>query len=60
LRERARRHGRSLQQELLSILEAAAAKPRSPAMPLPIQLKTVRTNASSTWSRAEIYDNESY
>lgn len=59
LRERANRHGRSLQQELLLILESAAAEPASDtAAPPPIELKTVRTAGTSTWSREEIYDDE--
>jgi plasmid stability protein len=59
LRERASKHGRSLQQELLSILELAAAEPvRVTGAPPPIQLKTVRTNEPSTWSRDEMYDDE--
>jgi plasmid stability protein len=56
LRERASRHGRSLQQELLVILEAAAAEPvPATTAPAPIQLNTVRTPGSSSWSREEIY-----
>ena len=55
LRERARRHGRSLQQEVDSLL-VEAGEP-SATLP-PIQLKTVRTDASSRWSRAEIYGDE--
>ena len=35
LRERARRHGRSLQQELLDILKAAAAEPMPSSASLP-------------------------
>jgi plasmid stability protein len=59
LRERASRHGHSLQQELLSILESAAAEPASAATaPPPIRLRTVRTGGTSTWSREEIYGNE--
>jgi len=59
LRERASRHGHSLQQELLSILESAAAEPASPTTaPPPVRLKTVRTGGTSTWSREEIYGNE--
>jgi len=59
LRERAARHGRSLQQELLSILETAAAEPASgtDALP-PIRLKTVRTAGASTWSREDIYGDD--
>jgi PHD/YefM family antitoxin component YafN of YafNO toxin-antitoxin module len=57
LRERARRNGRSLQQEVRSILAAAEADESPAALP-PIQLKTVRTTVSSRWSRAEIYGDE--
>jgi PHD/YefM family antitoxin component YafN of YafNO toxin-antitoxin module len=55
LRERARRHGRSLQQEVDSILAEAD---ESPAALPPIQLKTVRTATSSRWSRMESYGDE--
>jgi plasmid stability protein len=59
LRERASRHGHSLQAELLSILEAAATEPPpATTVPSPIRLKTVRTGGSSTWSRREIYGDE--
>jgi plasmid stability protein len=59
LRERASRHGRSLQQELLAILEAAAAEPMSAMTALsPVELKSVRTVGSSSWSRGEIYGHE--
>jgi len=59
LRERATKHGRSLQAELLSILEAAAAEPSSGTeVPDPIRLTTVRTAGSSSWSREEIYGDE--
>jgi hypothetical protein len=57
LRESARRNPRSLQREVRSILAAAEADESPAALP-PIQLKTVRTTASSRWSRAEIYDDE--
>lgn len=56
LRERASKHGRSLQAELLSILEAAANEPVSAAAHRhPIRLTTVRAGGSSTWPREEIY-----
>ena len=59
LRERARRHGRSLQQELLAILEAAAVEPVSaPASLPPLQLTMVNSGGSSAWSRAEIYGDD--
>jgi antitoxin (DNA-binding transcriptional repressor) of toxin-antitoxin stability system len=57
LRERARRHGLSLREEVLAILAAAEGGAGSAAMP-PIRLTTVRTSASSTWSREEIYGDE--
>src|SRR5215469_5570000 len=52
LRERARRHGRSLEQELRAILDAAESVP-GPARLSPIRLTTVRTAGDSTWSREE-------
>jgi len=59
LRERASRHGHSLQQELLLILESAASERATdrPVLP-PIRLTTVRTAGTSTWSREEIYGDE--
>jgi hypothetical protein len=59
LRERATRHGHSLQQELLLILEAAAVEPVTDLAPLPpIRLHTVRSGATSTWSRDSIYGED--
>jgi plasmid stability protein len=58
LRERARRHGRSVQQEVLQILEEAAAAPMPGEALAPLQLKTVQTNRMSRWSREEIYGDE--
>jgi antitoxin (DNA-binding transcriptional repressor) of toxin-antitoxin stability system len=55
LRERARRHGRSLEQELRAILDVAET---APAPLPPIRLTTVRTAGGSTWSREEIYGDE--
>ena len=55
LRERARRNGRSLHQEVDSLLAKAD---ESPAALPPIQLKMVRTTSSSQWSRTEIYGDE--
>ena len=57
LRERARRHRRSLEQELRAIVEMAENDP-GPATVPPIRLTTVRTGGSSTWSREEIYGDE--
>ena len=60
LRERARKHGHSLQQELLAILESAAAEPTpGPASLPPLHLTTVNNGGSSTWSRQDIYDDNS-
>jgi plasmid stability protein len=57
LRERARRHGLSLEQELSAILAAAEASQAGTALP-PIRLTTVRGTATSSWSREEIYGDE--
>jgi len=57
LRERARRHGLSLEQELSALLAAAEAEPADTALP-PIRLTTVRGAGTSTWSREEIYGDE--
>jgi plasmid stability protein len=48
LRQRAAAHGRSLQQEVLAILDAATAEPGR-------RLVTVRTSAHSTWRREDVY-----
>lgn len=59
LRERARRHQRSLQQELLAILESAAAEPVPPAESLPpLALTTVNIGGSQNWSREDIYTDD--
>lgn len=57
LRERAARHGHSMQQELRQILEAAAAEAPPREDPEPIHLITVRTASDSTWRREDIYDD---
>ncbi len=58
LRERAERHGHSMQQELLAILESAAAEPTSGERPRPIELITVHTDGSPGWRREEIYGEQ--
>jgi len=58
LRERADRHGRSMQQEVLEILQTAAAEPASVQAPSPIELVTADTSANATWRREEIYGDE--
>lgn len=55
LRERAARHGKSMQQEVRQILEEAARTPPPPEAPEPVRLITVRTAVSSTWRREEVY-----
>ncbi|MGI8731666.1 MAG: FitA-like ribbon-helix-helix domain-containing protein [Solirubrobacteraceae bacterium] len=55
LRERAARHGQSMQQEVRQILEAAATTPLSPEAPEPVRLTTVRTSGTSRWGREDIY-----
>ncbi len=51
LRERAARNGRSMQQELRQVLEAAATGAPPGGSPEPIRLRTVRTTGCSTWER---------
>lgn len=53
LRERAARHGRSMQQELLSILDSAAAEPIATR-----PFVTTRTSTTATWRREHIYNDE--
>lgn len=55
LRERAARHGRSMQQELLLILEAAATGDRRGTAVEPVSLRKVRTQTQATWRRDEVY-----
>ena len=55
LRERATRHGRSVQQELRAILESAASDRGAGPKREPIDLITVRTSGTSAWHRDEIY-----
>lgn len=58
LRERAERHGHSMQQELRRILAAAAAAdPGGEELP-PLDLIMTRTATTSTWSREELYGDE--
>lgn len=57
LRERAHRHGHSMQQEVRQILAAAATSPAPQEAVAPLRLHTVRVGGSSTWRREEIYDD---
>jgi plasmid stability protein len=58
LRERAERRGRSMQQELREILEAAAGQELPAERPPPVQLVTVNTAGRGTWRREDIYGDE--
>ena len=58
LHERAAANGRSLQQEVLTILEAAIHTPVPRQGDGPIQLVTVRTSTDATWRRDDMYDDE--
>jgi antitoxin (DNA-binding transcriptional repressor) of toxin-antitoxin stability system len=57
LRERARRHGRSLEQEFRAILDLAENGIEPAPLP-PIRLAMVRTAGSSSWPREETYGYE--
>lgn len=58
LRERAARHGQSMQKEIRQVLAAAAAQPPSGEPVEPVQLRTVRTASPTTWRREEMYGDE--
>lgn len=58
LRERASAQGRSMQQELLEILRAAAAQSQVIQHPEPIRLVTAHTGGDARWNREEIYDDQ--
>lgn len=47
-----------MQQEILNVLEAAAAEPAAGSALPPVQLITVKTPARSSWKREDIYDDE--
>lgn len=57
LAERARSHGRTLDEELRAIA-AAAGQPVPRTVP-PVHLTMVSVGGGSSWSRSEIYDDES-
>lgn len=56
LRERAARHGRSMQKELLDVLDRAAAEPLPRRRRGPLNITTVNTGHAEPWDRADIYD----
>ncbi len=57
LKRLARSHHRSLQGELLSILDRAARR-APPENEEELPLITVETGATSIWPREELYDNQ--
>lgn len=55
LRMHAQRHGHSLREELLQLLQSADDEVPEPT---PLQLTTVRTGSTGGWSREEIYADD--
>jgi hypothetical protein len=61
LKKRAERHRRSLQKEVVAILEAAArprGRSRRGGKPRPLKIHTVRVGGPATYSRDKIYDDD--
>jgi plasmid stability protein len=58
LRERADRHGHSMQQELRQILAAAAAEEPEVQQQPPLRLITAKFSSTSTWRREDLYGDE--
>lgn len=58
LKARAERHGRSMQAELVEILNEEAAKPLPRRRRRPLRLKTVRTGRAEPFGRDEIYADD--
>jgi plasmid stability protein len=58
LRERAAQRRRSVQREILEILQEAVTKPLTGEALPPIRLARVRTPGRSTWRREEIYGDQ--
>jgi len=56
LKERARRNGRSMQKELVDVLDSAAAEPLPKRRRGPLNITVVHTGHTEPWDRAEIYD----
>jgi hypothetical protein len=48
-----------MQQEILEVLEAAAAERSLGQLPSAIRLVKVKTSGKSSWKREDIYDDES-
>jgi antitoxin (DNA-binding transcriptional repressor) of toxin-antitoxin stability system len=59
LRERAKRSGRTLEEELRMIQEAAEAEPQHADLPpIESQITTVHAGGKQSWSREDIYDDD--
>ena len=58
LRERADRHGWSMQHEIREILDAAASEASSGQAVSAIQLVFANTSTDTTWRREEMYGDE--
>lgn len=58
LKRRAKRHRRSLQQEILVLLEESALMQSMDSLDSEeLQLYTVKAGGESSWNREEIYEN---
>jgi len=60
LKRRAVRHHRSLQKEVIQLLEEGArmTPPGNDPEPRTLQLKTVKTGGRTSWKRSEIYGED--
>jgi antitoxin (DNA-binding transcriptional repressor) of toxin-antitoxin stability system len=58
LRERARQHGYSLEEEIRELLEASSRHDSQMLPPIQDELVMGRSGGRSTWRREEIYDDE--
>lgn len=58
LKRRARANHRSLQGELLVALEEAARRAPPPEAPPPLRLALSDADASGSWGREELYDDD--
>lgn len=56
LKERAARNGRSMQKELLDVLDRAAAEPLPKRRRGPLNIVTVSTGNTGSWDRGDLYD----
>lgn len=58
IKRRAARHGRSVQQELLEVLERVAAEPVLGGRPRRLNLRTVATGHVASLERADFCDDD--